>query len=258
MLAANRHEEILKMIKNNRYVKVSELSKIFDVSEETVRRDLDKLQSSGLLRKLHGGAAPVDAPKVENVKPIIERIEQNLSEKRVIANLAYEMIENKDTIILDSGSTTFQLAKILDKKVLTVITNDINIAYTLSTKQNIRLIITGGTLTQKSFAMVGPECEKYLKNLNVKKLFLATSGIKPDQGLTASNSLDAAVKRTMIEASEKVICLADSSKFGKAALITFALFSDIDTLITDHITDDSYIDYLKDKGVELITPQGKI
>lgn len=252
MLAANRHVEIMKIINRDRFVKVSQLSALFDVSEETIRRDLDKLEKEGLLRKLHGGAVPVDVTNVDNIKPIVERIQENIDAKKVIARLAYELIEDGDSLILDSGSTTLQLAKILDDKKVTVITNDISIAYELSLKDNVNLIVTGGNRSQKSFSITGPECERYLKSFNVNKLFLSTSGIKLKHGLTASNQMDAFLKRMMIDAADRVICLADNSKFGKVALITFASFSDIDLLVTDKALDNSYEKAFSDFGTKVI------
>lgn len=254
MLAANRHDEIIKLMHRNRFVKVSQLSTLFNVSEETIRRDLDKLEKDGLLKKLHGGAVPIGVTSVDNIKPVMERIEENIDGKKIIAQLAYNTIEDGDSLILDSGSTTLQLAKILNDKKVTVITNDINIAYELSLKNNINLIVTGGNIAQKSFSLVGPEAERYLKSFNVNKLFLSTGGIKLKHGLTASNSMDAALKKIMINVADKVICLADHSKFGKVALVTFGSFSDIDLIISDKIDDISYIKVFEDTGIELITP----
>lgn len=254
MLAANRHEEIIKLLHKDRFVKVSQLGRLFNVSEETIRRDLDKLEKDGLLKKLHGGAVPVDIANVDNIKPIKERIEENISEKSVIARLAYDLIEDGDTLILDTGSTILHLARILDDKNVTVITNDISIAYELSQKDNINLIISGGNLRPNSYTIIGPECEKAFATFNVNKLFLSTSGIKLQQGLTTSNNTDAFIKQRMIASADKTICLADHSKFGRVALVTFADLSDLDIIVTDSAVDSSYSDALNDMGVRIIIP----
>jgi len=254
MLAANRYEEIMKLLNKDRFVKVSQLSKLFNVSEETVRRDLDKLEKDGLLKKLHGGAVPVNITSVNNIKPIKERIEENISEKSVIAKLAYDLIEDGDTLILDTGSSILHLARILDEKNVTVITNDVSIAYELSQKENVNLIITGGNLKPNSYTIIGPECEKAIASFNVNKLFLSTSGIKLQQGLTTSNKTDAHIKQRMIASADKTICLADHSKFGKVALVTFADISDLDMIVTDCKPDNSYLEALSNMKVQLVTP----
>lgn len=254
MLAANRHEEIIKLIHKDRFVKVSQLSRMFNVSEETIRRDLDKLEKDGLLKKLHGGAVPIDITNVDNIKPIKERIEENIDEKAVIARLAYELIEDGDTLILDTGSTILQLAKILDEKNVTVITNDISIAYELSQKSNVNLTVIGGNLKSNSFTIIGPECEKAIASFNVNKLFLSTSGIKLHKGLTTSNNIDAFIKKRMIESADKVICLADHSKFDKVAFVSFAELNDLDIIVTDRIVDDSYNKIFSELDVSLVTP----
>lgn len=254
MLAANRHEEIIKLINKDRFVKVSQLSKLFEVSEETIRRDLDKLERDGLLKKLHGGAVPMDIVNVEGIKPVTERIEEHAKEKALIANLALDLINDGDTLILDSGSTTLQLARILDNKNVTVITNDIGIAYELSFKENIKLIVTGGSLNARSFSMVGPETARYLGTFNVNKVFLSTSGIKLNKGFTASNNLDAFIKKIMIGSGDKVICLADHSKIGRVSLVSFADFKDIDIIITDRAVELSYEKTFNDNNIALIIP----
>ena len=124
MLAANRHEEIMKLILKDKFVKVSQLSMLFNVTEETIRRDLDKLEKRGLIKKLHGGAVPIGVASIDNIKPIVERIEENINEKQIIGHLACKLIEDGDTLILDSGSTTLQIARLLDNKKVTVITKN--------------------------------------------------------------------------------------------------------------------------------------
>lgn len=254
MLAANRHEEIMKLLNKDRFVKVSQLSRMFNVSEETIRRDLDKLEKEGLLKKLHGGAVPIDINNVENIKPISERITENINEKLVIARLALELIDDGDTLILDSGSTTLQLAKLLSSRKVTVITNDISIAYELSQGDEVNLIIVGGNVRPKSFSIIGSECEKSISSFNVKKAFISAGGINLKTGLTASNTGDAYVKRAIINAGDTVICLADHSKFEKTALFSFASFKDVDIMITDKNVESSYEYMFSESGTRIVTP----
>lgn len=254
MLAANRHEEILKFIHKDRFVKVSQLSRIFDVSEETIRRDLDRLEKDGLLKKLHGGAVPVDITNIKNVKPILERMSENIDEKIEIAKLGLNMIEDGDTLILDSGSTTLQLARMLSHKKITVLTNDVNIAYELAQMENINLILTGGSVRSGSFSITGSDCESSLRAYNVNKAFISASGIKLDRGLTTSNNSDAGIKKAMIKAAGTVICLTDHTKFDRTALVSFAAFDSLDIVITDRAVDRSYAEAFEVSGVQVIIP----
>jgi DeoR/GlpR family transcriptional regulator of sugar metabolism len=253
MLAANRHEEIIKLINKDRFVKVSQLSRLFDVSEETIRRYLDKLERDGFLKKLHGGAVPVDLGAVDIIKPIMERITENINEKIIAAKLALSFIDDGDTIILDSGSTMLQLARLLENKKITAITNDISIAYELSQKENISLLVTGGNLKSNSFSLVGPECEKMLGSLNVNKTFVSASGISIDRGLTTSDITEASIKKAMINAAEKVFCVADHSKFEKVTLVSFAPLDCLDILVTDRVVGDGISNVISEIGVKLVT-----
>ncbi|MBZ4645924.1 MAG: hypothetical protein PWR27_2227 [Petroclostridium sp.] len=250
MLAVNRQERILKLLHEKGFVKVSDLSKMFDVSEETIRRDMEKLENQGLLQKIHGGATLIG--EVNDVPPISLRKEINLEGKRKIAQEAVKYVKAGDSIILDSGSTTLMLAHLLPDIEISVITNDINIAYELSNKERVNLILTGGTQRKGSYSLVGPETEKFFETYNVQKIFLSTSGIKLGQGLSVSNILEAHIKKKIISCAQEVICLADITKFGKTALVTFAPINQIHKLICDQKIGKEYETYLRDRGIQVI------
>ncbi|MDK2799260.1 MAG: hypothetical protein PWP27_2376 [Clostridiales bacterium] len=251
MLAVNRQEKILELLNEKNFVKVSALSKMFGVSEETIRRDMEKLESQGFLRRIHGGAT-LASSEIDDVPPIALRKEINMAGKKRIAKEAVKYIKAGDSMILDSGSTTLMLAQILPDIDISVITNDINIAYELSHKEKINLILTGGTQRKGSYSLVGPETERFYEAYNVQKLFLSTSGIHLEQGLSVSNTIEAHIKKKIISCAQEVICLADITKFNKTALVTFAPLDCVHKVICDEKINEKYERFFKERGIETI------
>lgn len=231
MLAQERQQKIIELLQKNGFVKVSDLSRRFNVSMETIRRDMEAMEEQGLLKKTHGGAMLDD--KIRPVPPISQRLSINAQKKEEIASFAVSFLQENDAIILDSGTTTMALAEAMDNINIKVITNDIHIADKLAVKEKIDLIVTGGTLLKGSYSLVGPDCTAAFQRINADKLFLASSGVDITAGLTVSNPLEADVKKHMIAAAKEVILVADSSKFGKRSLISFAPLNEVDAVITD-------------------------
>jgi len=157
-----------------------------------------------------------------------------------------EFIKEGSIVLLDAGTTTFQIARKLDNKKMTVITNDINIAYELKEKSAINVFVTGGKLSGEAMALYGPETQKSIESYNVDVAFIATSGITLTKGFTTSDIYGAEVKKSMIRAAREKIVVADSSKIGKNALITFASFSDVDCLILAGNADEEVLRRLED------------
>ncbi|SHE74528.1 transcriptional regulator, DeoR family [Caldanaerobius fijiensis DSM 17918] len=243
MIAASRKREIKRIITEKKYVKVNELSRLFNVSEETIRRDLEALENEGILERNYGGAVLVESA---TVPPLSIRAAENLEEKRLIGEKAVQLIKEGSIILLDAGTTTFQIAKKLENKRMTVITNDINIAYELKDKNAINVFITGGKLSGEVMALYGPETQKSIEGYNVDIAFIATTGITLTKGFTTSDIYGAEVKKSMIRAAREKIIVADSSKIGKNALITFASFSDIDCLILAGSVDEDVLHRLEE------------
>lgn len=251
MLTIKRWEEIVRILEQDGSIDVNSLSDRFGVTAKTIRQDLAELESKGLLERVHGGA--VFKPKGSGVFPILERKRHNLEEKERIADAALKYIENNDTIILDGGSTTLQLAKKLDERRLVVITNDLLIAGELLPRESVSLFLSGGKLRREGvFSLLGREAERIMKYYNANKVFLATSALDFEQGLTVISEEEAEMKKAMINSAKTVICLADYSKFHKVALVSFAPLKAIDCLITDNRIPESERRYLKEQGIELI------
>ena len=251
MLANQRRDKILELLKEDGSAKVIDLAKIFKVTEVTVRQDLEKLEKDGLLVREHGGAF------LKNIKDQVSSFslanQTNIDKKELIAAKCLEYIDSGDTIILDSGSTTTEIAKRLKGiKHLTVITNALNIALMLGAEPGIEVIMTGGEFKPPTLSLTGQKAADFFKGINVQKLFLATAGLSLKYGLTYPSISDLVVKKAMIEAAETRYLVADSTKIGMSAFASLGSLSLIDYIITDAGIDEKYKNILKENEIELI------
>jgi len=251
MLANQRRNKILELIREDGQAKVLDLARIFKVTEVTIRQDLERLEKVGYIVREHGGAYLKDID--HNVRNLSLQNQENLAEKMIIARKAVEFIHERDTIILDSGSTTTEIAKLINGyKNLTVITNAINISLILGAQTGINLIVTGGEFKAPTLSLTGQKAADFFHNLHVDKLFLATAGIALKSGLTYPGISDICVKRAMIEAANEIYLVADSSKIGKNSFASLGALSLIDYLITDSKIKHEDIEWLKTYDVQFI------
>jgi DeoR family transcriptional regulator, aga operon transcriptional repressor len=250
MLTEERRQKIKDILENKQRILVNEVSKEFEISSVTIRKDLQILEKRGILTRVHGGAI-INHSAVRDLA-ITEKERLHLAEKKRIAFMAESMVSPGDTLILDSGSTTTQLARLLKfKKDITVITNAINIASELAASE-ITVILTGGILREKSFSLVGPLAEESLKSLTADKLFLGVDGVDFDHGLTTPNILEARVNMLMIRASSQVIVLADSSKFGQHSVGVIENLDQVDKVITDEKISPEILGRLTELGIQTV------
>lgn len=255
-LSEERHQIILETLEARGSITVNEMVERFGVSEMTIRRDLDALERKGLLRRVHGGAVLDRGRSYE--PPFVARAIENLAAKQQIAKAAVAMIENGDSIILDVGTTTLEIARqLMDKQNLTVITPCLQIASLLAENSNIRLIVTGGIVRPIELSMVGHLAERALRDFYVDKLFLGAAGVDLDAGLTEYNLEDTLVKQVMIKNAKRVILVADASKFGRIAFTAIAPLSIVNTLITDENLDLEWISRLRKLEIEVIVAKQK-
>src|SRR5215831_121421 len=251
MLPNQRRDKILELLKEDGSAKVINLAKLFKVTEVTIRQDLEKMERDGLLMREHGGAYLKNIE--DQVKSFSLSHQDNLDKKELIALKCLEFIESGDTIILDSGSTTTEIAKKLrGMKQLTVITNALNIALMLGAEPGIEVIVTGGEFKPPTLSLTGQKAADFFKGINVQKLFLATAGISLKAGLTYPSISDLVVKRAMIEAAETRYLVADSTKMGKASLASLGALSLIDYIITDAGIEEKHKQVFRDNEIELI------
>lgn len=229
---------------------VKDLAAHFQVSQITIRKDLEVLQGRGLLHRTHGGAL-VPSSGALNDPSLQEKEKLHRTEKMRIAQAAVRLVEEGQSILLDSGTTTMAIARALRNfRRLTVITNAVNIAAELANSE-IEVILTGGTVRKNSFSLVGPLAEETLRHLSADILFLGVDGFDTRLGLSTPNLQEAKVNRVMVEISRKVVAVCDSSKFGRRSLSTIVPPNAIHYVITDKKISKMDIQNLKDAGVSL-------
>ncbi|MBI2874339.1 MAG: DeoR/GlpR transcriptional regulator [Firmicutes bacterium] len=251
MIGAERRLKIIEAIERDRIVEVAGLAQGLGVSQVTVRNDLRELEKEGILKRTHGGAVSLSNPS--GYEPAFTLREHELrDQKERIGKAAMGYIEEGESIILDSGSTTMQIARHLKKNLnVTVVTNAVNIAAELAHK-SVRVVITGGDVNPASLSAVGHLAEKSLREINVDKTFLAAGGVSLDRGITNNSFLDVQVKRAMIDAAGEVILVADSRKFGKVCLAQIGPLSLVHRVITDRDAPADHVEGLREMGIEVI------
>lgn len=251
MLPNHRRDKILELLKEDGSAKVTDLAKLFKVTEVTIRQDLEKMERDGTLIREHGGAY------LKNIEAQVKSFElshrDNLDKKERIAIKCLEFIDSGDSIILDSGSTTTEIAKKLKGfKNLTVITNALNIAMMLGTEPGINLIVTGGEFKPPTLSLTGQKAADFFNGINVQKLFLATAGLSLKAGLTYPSISDIVVKKAMIDAAETTYLVADSTKIGKSSFASLGALSLISYVITDPDISERDKRIFEDNEIELI------
>ncbi|MDH6374670.1 DeoR family L-fucose operon activator [Paenibacillus sp. PastF-3] len=251
MLIADRYERIVELVNERGSIRVSELSTLCQVTEETIRRDLDRLEKAGRLLRSHGGAVSLRDRQPET--PYAEREIMNAAEKQQIAREAVLMIKLGDRILLDASTTAWYMASHLPDMPLTVLTNSIKVAAELSGKERIDVISTGGQLSRRSMSFVGHLAERSLELYHVDKMFFSCKGFHLERGASESNELQAMVKRKMISIAEQVILLCDSSKFGIQAFTHVATTSELDVVITDYSPATEQLKQLQELNIAITT-----
>ncbi|WP_085523001.1 DeoR/GlpR family DNA-binding transcription regulator [Tuberibacillus sp. Marseille-P3662] len=251
MLVAERQQKVVDIVNERKSIRVSELSDMFSVTEETIRRDLEKLEHDGKLSRSHGGAVSVSTTSSPEV-PYSEREILNVKEKREIASEAVNQVVAGDKIILDASSTAWYMAKIIPDIPLTVLTNSIKVAIELSSKTQITVISTGGILLQRSLSYAGPLAEDSLSAYHVNKAFISSKGFHFEHGISESNEQQARIKKKMISITDAVYAMVDHSKFGVQAFTHVAGVHQIDHIITDSHIEEKTVDRLTDLSLNVI------
>jgi DeoR/GlpR family transcriptional regulator of sugar metabolism len=250
MLAVTRKSKIKDIVLEKKSVTVTELSKLFSVTEETIRRDLKQLEDDGFLTRTYGGAFIQDG--VENNVDLTIRETAYMESKIAIAKKCLSVIHNGDSIFLDASTTALQISKELQGMRLTVVTNSLLIINELQDKEDIRLISIGGSYTTRDKAFVGSTAIHNLESFYVDKSFMSCRSVSMEHGITDSNEAIAAIRQTLITRSNHIYLVADHSKFDKTSFIRISGFESITGLITDKQLDDQWMDHLSKDNVELL------
>jgi DeoR/GlpR family transcriptional regulator of sugar metabolism len=246
--------ELKDLIKKEKVVTVERLSKTFKISPITVRRDLEMLDRKGFLTKVHGGAIYKDLLEPEPV--FSEQIRLHREEKSEIAREASKRINDSDSLVLESGSTCLAIVKhLMDKKNIKVSTAGIPLANELwnlsMIKKDMEVSVCGGVMSPNSSIYVGPHAVNYFKKINADIAFISPVGLSVEKGISTATDFDAELMKAIINCSEKVILLSDSTKFGKHSYINLAPLTDFTEIITDKALDEDCYNKIKDIGIKI-------
>ena len=255
MLALERRNEILKLFQQSETVTVNELSQMFGVTVETIRRDLDHLETAGHIVRTHGGAmlSTRDMTKVEQSSSI--RRQTNISEKNCIAELIADMVQDGDGVMLDASSTSLFVVRALRKKKhLTIITNSMEIISEVAGQSDWTVMCTGGVLNERTMSFVGNRAETMISKYHVDWAVISCKGVDLEHGFTESNELSALVKRSMVTAAKKAILAADSTKLDTVSFVRTGRLHELSALVTDQKPADHWLDALNELGVDCIYP----
>jgi DeoR/GlpR family transcriptional regulator of sugar metabolism len=246
-----RRSTIAERLRTQGEASIVELAALFGTSEMTIRRDLDLLEDEGLARRARGGAISVQSRSFE--PPILQRAAQSSVAKRAIGALAASLLRENETVFLDVGTTTHEMAKAIPPDLpITAITSSLLIAMELSTKPAVKTIVTGGVIRQGEMSLIGPRAQVSFADLNFDAVFMGVAGVSDAKGLTEYNLDDADVKRAAMATGRRAIVLADESKIGRVALVTFAPIHSIDVLITDAPSSHPGIRHIRDQDVDVL------
>jgi DeoR family fructose operon transcriptional repressor len=253
MYAEERQQAIARLVTQRGRLSVNQLAREYDVTTETVRRDLSTLERLGLVRRVHGGVVPPSSLSLIE-SGIRERDQVNTETKERIARVALEQLPSEGgTVLLDAGSTTVRLAMLFPPDLkLTVITHAVPIAARLAGLRHIDLHLLPGRVRRTTQAAVGAETVEALSHLRVDVSFVGTNGITPGHGLTTPDPDEAAVKRGLVESGRRVVVLADGSKFGIETAVRFASAAEVDVLVTDAEASVTERRALAKAGVEVV------
>lgn len=251
MYAEERQADIVERARADGRVEVVALAEVLGVTPETVRRDLTELERRGLIRRVHGGAIPIERLGFE---PAVEARDVVLTaEKERIAKAAIAELPDEGAIFLDAGTTTSRFAAELPRdRALTVVTNAVNLLPILAARDNLLVLMVGGRLRSRTLATVDAWAIEALRRTYLDVAFLATNGFSLERGLTTSDPTEAAVKQAVIAASRRIVLLADHTKVGNDHFMQFAAASDVDTFVTDSGLDAVLAAEIERSGIRLV------
>ncbi len=259
MLREERLRVIIQRLVQNQSVICNDLAQEFGLNVATIRLDLLELERRGLAKRVYGGAVLSEGQQTSDAltvveSQIMERFGHHQIEKEAIGHAAAEMIADGETIIIDAGSTAFQVCKNLSgKRNLTIISCALNNLWQeLAWKPGLQIFLTGGFLRAESLSFVGDYAENMLRGFRASKVFMGIDGISLEHGFTTLNFLEAAIKKRIIEVSEEVIVVADHSKFGKIGLIPVVPIETVHKIVTDSGVSPDFVADLQKRGVEVI------
>jgi DeoR/GlpR family transcriptional regulator of sugar metabolism len=251
VLALERRGLIKAKLAADGNVVVADLAREFSVTEETIRRDLDKLEQEGHARKTYGGAVRTDSSQFD--LPYRVRSQTNVESKRAMAAIAARLVTDGATIALDASSSAAFVARAIEpKRTLSIITNSVGMLTELAGKTSWNILSTGGILKGNGLALVGRQAERMVEGYHVETAFFSCRGLDETMGFMDSNEPDAEIKRAFIRQADKTIFLVDSSKFDRRSFVTIAGIAGASVIITNAKPSAEWLERLQDNGVEVL------
>ncbi len=251
MLPLERRHNIIKQISINKSVRVVELSREFGVTEETIRRDLEKLEKEGVLVRTYGGA--VHTKKPSGKLPLSARLRENIEGKKLIGKIISGLIHEGDTVMIGSGSTNQKIARqISTHKNIKIITNSVGTLSEVMQNNDIKIICTGGVLSVDNLSFTGSTAMENINSYYADKVILSCRGIDTIRGIMESNEGEVGIKRTMIKCGKTIILVVDHTKFDSYAIVTLFNFKDIDIVVTDIKPCDRWMRFFEDNDIRCI------
>ncbi len=249
MLAEERHRRIIEYVERDGSARVRDLAELLNVTDETIRRDLEKLEKSNRILRRHGGALPINPTPWD--KSFAQREVMNPQEKEAIARHALRHVEKGDIIFLDASTTSLNIARLLPDEEYVVLSYSFQVLLELISKENVRVIAIGGTLDRGTRSFVGPSAEHVLGTYHVTKAFSSCTAFHDERGATDSNEFHASLKTVMMKNARERFLLADHSKYGGTSLSFFAHLEEFDTLISDAKLETSAVSALEGHGLKV-------
>lgn len=247
-----RKSLIIEMLREKNRIMIADLTNKFGVSEVSIRKDLADMEEKKLLLRVKGGAVNIHQYDMDDIS-IMYKQQKHVEEKQLIGKLAASLINENETVIIDSGTTTMEIAKNLEQfDNLTIITNALNIAIYLSEFDKFSVIVLGGYMRSVSMSTVGMIAESSLSNFYCDKLFLGVDSFNVEKGLSTPNIEEASLNQAMLEAAKEVIAVFDSSKFERRSLAFISSLDKINTIITDDGISKENKEYIEKKGIKLL------
>lgn len=251
MRAKERLNIIKQLLTNNKKVFVSELSDKLDVTEETIRRDLEKLEVEGIVTRTYGGAVLNTEPSFDGVN-FYKRASINLEEKQKIAIKAIELLKNKTTIAADSSSTVIETLKLIrNRKDVVLLTNSTEILREF-TQSELTIISTGGIFNKNSLSLQGTMAKNMIKRYNVDILLISCKGLDKEKGALDSNEVEVEFKKVLVQQSSEVALLVDHTKFDRNGFVQLVDFKNIDYIVTDKCPDDTWMCFFEKNGIKVL------
>lgn len=251
MLAIERRRAILERLRLNGKVIVAELAKDFSVTEETIRRDLERLEQDGLASKTYGGAVAKQTSALDLPYTVREGV--NVAQKQRIADKASDLIRDGERLMLDSSSTAlYLLRKLKDKKNLTIITNSVKILIELADRSDWTVLSTGGSLKHGALSLNGSSAEKMIHSYHVDTAICSCKGVDTELGVTDSNEQDSLIKQAMFASAERRILALDAEKFDKKSFVKVCGFDTLDLIVTNEAPSEAWLRFCAERGLDLL------